>query len=81
MLLHNRSSSAITSLLTGSLFEEPWVVCMVYQSQLQNWEALVFLNWLEGGNPTMGGGRLKEKKHIMSGFEKQRLRLAMLMLT
>lgn len=46
MLLHNRSSSAITSLLTGSLLKEPCLVCMVYQPKLQSQEVLVFIRMI-----------------------------------
>lgn len=78
MLLHNRSSSAIVSLLTGSLLEEPRVVCVSVYCEIGrcSW----FLGGFKMGNPTMGEGTLKEKNQFRTGFEKQRLSLAMLML-
>lgn len=62
MLLHNRSSSDTTSLLTGSLFKEPWVVCTVYQSQLQNWEVLMFFKLVRRGKSNNGSRETEGKE-------------------
>lgn len=53
MLLHNRSSSAIVSLLTGWLLKEPCLVCVVYQARHQNREVLVFFRLLFKSSPNV----------------------------
>lgn len=63
MLLHNRSSSAIMSLL----LEEPRVVCVSVYCEIGR--CLWFLGGFKMGNPTMGEGTLKEKNQVRTGFK------------
>lgn len=62
MLLHNRSSSAIMSLLTSLLLKDPCVVCMVYQSQRQNQEVLMFFRLILRGESNNGSWETKGKE-------------------
>lgn len=71
MLLHNRSSSAIT-VPADRLTAQRAMRCLrgLPVSTAKSGGAHVVWMVSKGGNPTMGIGRLKEKKHIRTGFEK-----------